>query len=103
MIAEDKKMRTTSTISDNNNPVWNYKNKISLTFEKSKINDYKFLVQVYDKDNIGRDFIGEVEIALNSFINKPNKSYKKSFDLFDKKGKELAGSQIEIEFKFNLN
>lgn len=96
-------MRTSKTIDNNNNPVWNLKKQYNLSFEKKKIEDYRFFVQIFDRDMIGSDFIGEAEIPLKMILTKTNKLHSNLYDLVDKNGKKFKDAQIEVEFKFIVN
>lgn len=92
-----------TTINDNNNPVWNYKQEVTVTYHKKSLDNYKMRVTVYDKDIISEDYIGQIEIPLSPVIIKPNKEHKTIHDLLNRKGKKLGSAQIEIELKFKPN
>ena len=92
-----------STINDNNNPVWNFKQEVPVTYHKTNLDNYRVLVTVYDKDAISEDYIGQIEIPLAPVINKPNKEHKTIYDLLNQKGKKVGNAQIEIELKLKTN
>lgn len=98
-IGQDKKIRTTTTIIDNNNPIWDFKQELNISFLKSNLENYKILVRVYDKDLENDEFIGKVDIPLIHICQKPNKLHNNIYDLVDEQGNQVAHAQIEIELK----
>lgn len=67
---------------------------------KSNLENYKFLVQVYDQDFQGKDFIGQIDIAMEKILKTSNKTISIIYDLYNKQGKNIENAKIEIEFKF---
>jgi len=54
----------TGVVWNNNNPVWNQ----DFLLQPTKTNDI-ILVKVYDKDKLGRDYLGRAQLSVTNFLN----------------------------------
>ncbi|CAO3616193.1 unnamed protein product [Cunninghamella blakesleeana] len=69
VIRINGKKYTTGVVKQNLNPTWNFEFDISLSHNKipNLIN-----ITVWDKDMIGRDFLGEVSIPFKNIFDRNN-------------------------------
>lgn len=86
-------------VKDNSNPILNFEKLYSLTFDRKKISNYKFLIHVYDKDLCVDEYIGNAELALSELIKKKEKNLTKVLPLLN--SKECATKQGELEITFS--
>ena len=84
---------TTEIIDKTLNPLWNAQFSIPIYDPKSHIHENVF-VSVYDKDLVGSDFLGFVDIPLSSLFNQ--EPLEQWFDLKPQNANEKVSGQIKL-------
>jgi Ca2+-dependent lipid-binding protein len=65
----DKNVLRSKTIDDNANPIWNFQGDFKLALQQYK--DMKVMLTVYDYDVDANDFLGFVEVDIDSLFKNP--------------------------------
>ena len=90
-------------MKDNNNPTLNFEKVYSLTFDRKKISNYKFLINVFDNDLHMDEEIGNAELTLSQLIKKKEKSLTKLLPLLNSKKCEKKQGELEVTFLWTPN
>lgn len=100
--AGEKFQRKTAVINDSNNPIWNYQCEMMVCLKDKEFDNLRMLIEVFDYDTSGDEFIGDIKIDLRKIWKKPGLEKTITGTLKDNKGNEWKECEIEVKFIWNV-
>lgn len=78
----------------------NFEKVYNITFDRKKISNYKFFINVFAHDRHMDEEIGNSELALSELIKKKEKNLSKFLPLLNSKECQIKQGELEITFSW---